>query len=301
MDNDNFQIETEESTRPTVQVEGLPSKTNDVTLSKKFAFKEEDSEATESIGSHEETKNKPISRERTPFISASTHNKNDNQNFNHQFDMYANPKKKITQNESDEGESEEDSSDEESDDDDSEEEEYADNRSENSIQSIIKEQKKPSLSRIELKIKKKDMLLRLHEAEQNGYSLTGKYNMNSDLEEMEAEYQLYEKKLSEKSMIDFFQDGLMLLIKGIEILNGVYNPLNLKLNGLSDKIYDRKESLDHVFRQLAIKYSGGTEMPPELSLIFIIGGAIFMTHLGNTALENGPAIFEKNVRTRYDG
>ena len=36
--------------------------------SKKFAFKEEDSEATESIGSHEETKNKPIPREKTPFI-----------------------------------------------------------------------------------------------------------------------------------------------------------------------------------------------------------------------------------------
>ncbi len=128
------------------------------------------------------------------------------------------------------------------------------------------------------------MLLKLHDAEQNGYQLTGKYNMSSELEDMDAEYELYEKRMEQNAMIDFMQDGLMLIIKGIEMFNGMYKPLGINLSGLSDKIYDRKEQLEHILKRLAIKYSGGTEMPPELSLLFIIGGAMLMTHIGNTAL-----------------
>ena len=63
--------------------------------------------------------------------------------------------------------------------------------------------------------------------------------------------------------------------------------MGVNLTGLSDKIYDRREQLEHVLKRLAIKYSGGTSMPPELSLLFIIGGAMVMTHMSNTALKSG--------------
>jgi hypothetical protein len=279
MDNvlPNIRVETENSARPTVEITDLPNVQNDVSImntrkykKKKFAFKDDQSDAsskTESINSFSRNKEKFTS----PFSTA----QNDVS-----YDIFANPKKKIMEtNDSDSGSGSEYS--------DSGSDSVLSNNSVYSTNSLIKEQKKPALSRLELKIKKKDMLLKLHEAEQNGYVITGKYNMSSDLEEMEAEYELYEKKMEQSTMIDFLQDGLMFLIKGIEVLNGIYNPMSLKLNGLSDKIYDRKDKLDHIFRRLAIKYSGGTEMPPELSLIFTIAGAMIITHLSNTALQGG--------------
>lgn len=275
----NIKVENDDTLRQTVNVGGLPSKTNDVMP---FAFKDDVSDAssrTESIKSSSSLKkNKPKFSIKQTATEAPQSN-----NFN--YSLYADPKK--TQHQDDQENSEEEYSDSEESDSEESDSEDDGQRSVATMESLVREQKRPALSRLQLKIKKKEMLLKLHEAEQNGYVLTGKYNMNSELEEMEAEYELYEKKLEQSTMVDFLQDGLMFIIKGIEVLNGIYNPMNIKLEGLSDQIYDRKEKLEHVFRRLAIKYSGGTEMPPELSLLFIIGGAMVMTHISNSALQGG--------------
>lgn len=264
----NIKVQNEDSMRNVINIGGLPEKTEDVVpINSRFAFKDDESESsikTESIHSSSYV-HKNIPPKHKPF--------------NHQYEMYADPKKTTKQ------ESEEEYSDSET------ESESSGGSDEHSVASenseMVRGPKRPALSRLQLKIKKKDMLLKLHEAEQNGYQLTCKYSMLSELEEMEAEYELYEQKMEQSTMIDFMQDGLMFIIKGIEVLNGIYNPLSLKLNGLSDKVYDRKEKLEHVFRRLAIKYSGGTEMPPEMSILFIIGGAMVMTHMSNTALQGG--------------
>lgn len=256
----SIEIENENTPQPSINIEGLPEKTEDVSP---FNIRDDNSDATESI--------KSAPKQIKPKVD---------KNFN--YSLYADPRKISKQEESEE---EEEGSDDESD---YSESDYNSSASASNYGSeIVTEPKKPALSRLQIKIKKKDLLLKLYEAEKNGYSLTGKYNMNSDLDEMEAEYELYEKKLEQSTMTDFLQDGLMFLIKGIEVLNGIYNPMNLKLSGLSDQIYDRREKLEHVFRRLAIKYSGGTEMPPELSLLFIIGGAMVMTHISNSALQGG--------------
>lgn len=262
----SIQIENENTPPKTINIGGLSERTKDVTTfnirseESDEEIQENDSDGTISVKSQKKSSFKPPA------------------NFN--YSMYADPKKIK------EEQDEEEEDDEEYSESDSDENSYSSSEASKEEEEET-EPKKPALSRLQLKIKKKEMLLKLYEAEKNGYALTGKYNMNSDLEEMEAEYELYERKIEQSTMTDFLQDGLMFLIKGIEVLNGVYNPLNLKLNGLSDQIYDRKEKLEHVFRRLAIKYSGGTEMPPELSLLFIIGGAIVMTHISNSALQGG--------------
>lgn len=265
----NIKVENDNTLRTTVNVGGLPEKTRDVMP---FSFKDDNSDKSSRTESIQSSKS----------VRKSFPKQQQSNNFN--YSLYADPKKISKQEESEESEEEYSESDDESDE---SEESYEEQKSVTTVNSLVREPKKPALSRLQLKIKKKDMLLKLHEAEKNGYALTGKYNMNSELEEMEAEYELYEKKLEQSTMVDFLQDGLMFIIKGIEVLNGIYNPMSIKLEGLSDQIYDRKEKLEHVFRRLAIKYSGGTEMPPELSLLFIIGGAMVMTHISNTALQGG--------------
>lgn len=278
----SIEIENEDTPPKTINIGGISEKTNDVTT---FNIREDDNSdySDEKSLSTIKPNIKPVNYDSDGTLSVDEKKTFRKPPANFNYSMYADPKKikEEEENNSDEEYSESES-------------ESDDNYSENSSnvesqynEKIETEPKKPALSRLQLKIKKKEMLLKLYEAEKNGYALTGKYNMNSDLEEMEAEYELYEKKIEQSTMTDFLQDGLMFLIKGIEVLNGMYNPLNLKLNGLSDQIYDRKEKLEHVFRRLAVKYSGGTEMPPELSLLFIIGGAIVMTHISNSALQGG--------------
>jgi hypothetical protein len=269
----NIKVVNDDNQRPVINIGGLPNSSNDVTpVRNKFAIRSNSDSGSESSG--ESLKNT---------------NQQSNAKFNPQYNLFANNKKMQGRKQKEE-ESEDDGSSEGSDDgssegsDDGSSEGSDDGSSQFSKDSVALSTKdnKPRLTSMQLKIKKKELLLKLHEAKKNGYQITGSYSINSDLEEMEAEYDLYEKNMGQLAMVDMFQDGLMFIIKGIELLNGRFKPGGVNMSGLSDKIYDRKDQLAHVFKRLAIKYAGGTEMPPELSLIFIIGGAMLMTHIGNT-------------------
>lgn len=275
----NIIIENEDSERNIVEVKNLPDKTTDINVSNNFKIRKSDSDSdgTASIKS-DKMKFKP---QKTQV----------SKNFD--FGLYADPRRtkqsvQESQDSESEYESEENS---ESESEENSEENSNDDKSQGgfSRDSVVRKStnKYKNLTSSQLKIKKKELLLKLHDAEQNGYQITGKYNMNSDIEDLEAEYDLYEKRMEQTAMVDFLQDGLMFIIKGIEMFNGFYKPMGVNLTGLSDKIYDRREQLEHVIKRLAIKYTGGTEMPPELSLLFIIGGAMIMTHISNTMLKSG--------------
>lgn len=197
------------------------------------------------------------------------------------YSMYADPRKIINKEE----EEEEDEYSEDSEDSENSEDQDEENDTQSEKSEIRTYPKKQEYTISQLRMKKKDLLLKLHDAEQSGYQLIGKYNMNSELEDMEAEYDMYVKRIEQNAMIDMLQDGLLFIVKAIEVLNGFYKPMGINLSGLSDKIHDRKENLEHVLKRLAIKYSGGTEMPPELSLLFILMGAIVTTAITNHALK----------------
>jgi hypothetical protein len=276
----NIKVVNEDTQRPIVNIGGLPKSSKDVTpVRSNFAIRSN----SDSSNSTAESLKK-----------SSSANANSSARFNPQYDLFANARKtsKKKEAESEDGDSGDDDSDDDSgdgsDDDsgdgsDDDSGDGSDDDSRFSKDSVaVSSSDKPKLNGVQLKIKKKELLLKLHEAKKNGYRITGSYNINSDLDEMEAEYELYEKNMGQLAMIDMCQDGLMFIIKGIEYINGMYKPGGVNLSGLSNKIYDRKEQLSHVFKRLAVKYSGGTEMPPELSLLFIIGGAMIMTHIGNT-------------------
>lgn len=270
-------IETEDSERPVVEIKNLPSKSDEVIpVGKKFNFRDENSISDD--GS---------------VVSLKSVKEKEKPKTNFDFGIYADPRKTKKSAKYDSGDEEDSEGDEEEytedseGDDDDDESENSDHSNAESEPQFGTTKTTNVLSGAKLRIKKKELLLKLHDAEQNGYQVSGKYNLKSDLEDLEAEYELYEKRMEQNAMVDFLQDGLMLIIKGIEMFNGMYKPMGVNLNGLSDKIYDRRDQLEHVLKRLAIKYSGGTEMPPELSLLFIIGGAMVMTHISNTALSSG--------------
>lgn len=277
-------VETDESSRPVVEISGIPEKSEDVKPVSNFKFRNEDDSSSDDsdVESLKETPRKPQQQ----------------QKIANEFDysLYADPRHTSKKPQSSDEESEEEYSETGSEESSSESEPEQqtkmpwDNDNFSQPESLARDQQKTDtkgMSKTQIRIKKKELLLKLHDAEQNGYQITAKVSMNTPLEDLEEEYQLYERRMEQNAMVDFLQDGLMFIIKGIEVFNGFYKPMGVNLTGLSDKIYDRREQLEHVLKRLAIKYSGGTSMPPELSLLFIIGGAMVMTHMSNTALKSG--------------
>lgn len=77
------------------------------------------------------------------------------------------------------------------------------------------------------------------------------------------------------------RDFLITAASGIEFLNSKYNPFDVKLNGWSESIQSDIGDYDEVFEELHEKYKGKGNMPPELRLLFMVGGSAVKFHLTN--------------------
>lgn len=145
----------------------------------------------------------------------------------------------------------------------------------------------PSGMSTKARLAKKEMLMRLEDAVRSGYVATERYDMNSPLEDLEAEVALYDQKVSHQALVDMLQDGIMTAIKLLEFANSRWDPIGCKMDGITEALYGRRTQLERAYGRLATKYSGGRELPPELSILFIIGGTILMTHISNTMMKPG--------------
>jgi hypothetical protein len=134
------------------------------------------------------------------------------------------------------------------------------------------------ISAKELKFKRMECLAKLMNIKRLGIDLTKDYNMNSDLEEMQAELKYQSDIQSKKDGIQLAKSFMCNAITGIEFLNEKYDPFGFKLKGWSDQVKMNKDDFDTVFGELLDKYRGsGTKMEPELklALMLILSGASF--------------------------
>lgn len=145
----------------------------------------------------------------------------------------------------------------------------------------------PSGMSAKARLAKKELLMRLEDAVRSGYVATDRYDMDSPLEDLEAEVTLYDQKVSHQALVDMLQDGIMTAIKLLEFANSRWDPIGCKMDGITEALYGRRTQLERAYGRLATKYSGGRELPPELSILFIIGGTILMTHISNTMMKPG--------------
>lgn len=134
------------------------------------------------------------------------------------------------------------------------------------------------LSREELMLLKLDMLRKLGELKQCGVHLSQNYNLDSDLKMMQYEYKLHHDIRSKQNSVQWMSHMLIGIIKGSELLNDNYNPFDIKLGGLSDKISSDMHNYYTVLGDIYEKYNQpGKQMAPEMRLLFMIsGGALSM-------------------------
>ncbi len=144
----------------------------------------------------------------------------------------------------------------------------------------------PQLSKEAMLREKFKYLRKLEGLEKEGILLTKKYSMDSNLQEMQGEYEMIMEEREKKAAINFQGQALLLCVQGIEFLNGKFDPFDIKLDGWGMQVQENISSYDSVFEELYDKYKSKVSMAPELKLLFQLGGSAMMAHIGNTIIKN---------------
>ena len=145
---------------------------------------------------------------------------------------------------------------------------------------------KPKMSPEELLREKFKVLRKLEEIERKGGKLTKKYTMESNLLEMQGEYEMIIAEKERSNSCKFQGRMLMAAVTGLEFLNNRFDPFDVKLDGWSEQINENINEYDEIFAELHEKYKSKAKMAPELKLLFQLGGSAIMVHMTNTMFKS---------------
>lgn len=145
-------------------------------------------------------------------------------------------------------------------------------------------------SRMEAEMnEKREILYQLERLEGKGYKLPRRFTVQSDLEEMRAEYHRILREKEVDASVRFQRKMLMAFVTGIEFLNTRFDPFDVKLDGWSEQVHESIVDYDDIFEELHDKYKGaGKKMAPELRLLMSLSGSAFMFHLTNSMFKKSP-------------
>ena len=156
----------------------------------------------------------------------------------------------------------------------------------------------PQMSKEDMLREKFKVLRKLESLERKGVELTKKYSMESNLLEMQGEYEMIMEEKAAKNSVKFQANMMMAIINGVEFLNSRFDPFDIKLDGWGDQINENIGDYDEVFGELYEKYKSKASMSPELKLLFQLGGSAMMVHMTNTmfktAMPGMDDIFRQN-------
>lgn len=158
----------------------------------------------------------------------------------------------------------------------------------------------PKLSREELLREKFKFLRKLEALEKKGVELTKKYTMDSDLSEMQGEYEMIMEEKTKQNSIKFQGNMMMALINGIEFLNNRFDPFDVKLDGWGEQINENITDYDEIFGELYDKYKSKASIAPELKLLFQLGGSAIMVHMTNTMFKSAMPGMDDILRQNPD-
>ena len=148
----------------------------------------------------------------------------------------------------------------------------------------------------EIMAEKQEYLFKLDRLEKQGYRVSRKYTLASNLDDIRYEYDRIKRQRDVEKSIRMYRKGLMAVTSGIEYLNKKFDPLDIKLDGWSESQMENISDYDEVFEELHDKYSDSIQMAPELKLLFMVGGSAFMFHLTNTLFKTAAPSLEEVLK-----
>lgn len=149
---------------------------------------------------------------------------------------------------------------------------------------------------------KKEILYQMDRLETKGYRLPRKFSMQSNIEEMRAEYHRILREKEIDASVRFQRKMLMAMVTGLEFMNSRFDPFDVKLDGWSEQVHDGINDYDDIFEELHDKYkSSGKKMAPEVRLLMSLSGSAFMFHLTNSMFKQSklPGV-EEVIRSNPD-
>jgi len=139
----------------------------------------------------------------------------------------------------------------------------------------------------DLLLRKLDLLRKLSELKANGVILSSNYNMQSDISQMEYEYNLHFNIRSKKNTINWLSSMMTNCVYGVEMLNEKFNPFDFHLKGWAEQMNADVGDYNDVFGELYEKYNQpGRSVPPELKLLLLVTGSAIKFHLVNSYITN---------------
>ena len=155
-----------------------------------------------------------------------------------------------------------------------------------SLNNVDPEMAKPEISKEETIKQKFTYLRKLEELESKGVNLTKKYSMESNLLEMQGEYDNIVAEKERKNNVKFQGKMLMACITGLEFMNSKFDPFDVKLDGWAEQVNENISDYDEIFSELHDKYKSKAKLAPELKLLFQLGGSAIMLHMTNTMFKS---------------
>ena len=147
-------------------------------------------------------------------------------------------------------------------------------------------EKSIKLTEQELLREKFEILRKLEALEDKGATLSKKYSMDNDLDEMKGEYEFVMNEKEKSNSIKFQGKVLTTMITGLEFLNSKFDPFDIKLDGWSEQINENVDDYDEIFAELHEKYKSKAKMAPEIKLLFQLASSGIMIHMTNTMFKS---------------
>jgi hypothetical protein len=164
-------------------------------------------------------------------------------------------------------------------------------KSEVNVTPNIFEEPEVVLTPQQIKFKKTELLRKLSELKQKGYKLTQEYSFNSTIEEMESEYELLKSIADKRNGLKLYKNLLLNACSVAEFLNDKYDPFSFQLSGWSEHMSVEVDSYEDVLEELYEKYKGkGTNLPPEMKLLFLIVASASAFHFSKAHLSKMPGM-----------
>ena len=129
---------------------------------------------------------------------------------------------------------------------------------------------------------KRELLYQFERLERKGMQLPKRFTLASSLDEMKLEFERLKRDRQTDQSVKFQRKVMMTIVTGAELLNNKFDPVGARLDGWSESINDNIDDYDDIFEELHDKYKGKANMPPEMKLLFMLGGSAFMFHMTNT-------------------
>jgi len=164
-------------------------------------------------------------------------------------------------------------------------------------QNSVKKNTGPQLSPQEIRMKKIELLRKLSEIKQRGFSLTKDYDFSSSLEEMEYEYELLRSFIDKRNGIKLYKSLLLNGASILEFLNDKYDPFDFHLGGWGEHLSVEVDSYDETLEELYEKYKGsGKKMAPEIKLILLLvaSGSAYHFSKSQSSIPGLDSVISKN-------